>query len=140
MGEASRHPEDKVYSLLGIFNVFIPLLYAEGREKAFTRLREEIGQFTKRKSSKHKQEHVDTSHFFAGNPSIRLEITEEAAFHTVGRDHDPFCLPSTRTDLLQDIQGWLSSDSAQHTYWLSGWAGTGKSTTARTITRDYTNL
>lgn len=34
--------EDKAYSLLGIFDIQIPLLYGEGREKAFKRLREEI--------------------------------------------------------------------------------------------------
>ncbi len=34
--------EDKVYSLLGIFGVCMPLLYGEGRENAFKRLREEV--------------------------------------------------------------------------------------------------
>src|SRR5580658_5596223 len=39
--ETSRK-DDKAYSLLGIFDIFIPLIYGEGREKAFERLREEI--------------------------------------------------------------------------------------------------
>jgi hypothetical protein len=34
--------EDKVYSLFGIFDIQIPLLYGEGRDKALKRLREEI--------------------------------------------------------------------------------------------------
>ena len=34
--------EDKAYCLLGIFEVSMPLIYGEGREKAFRRLREEI--------------------------------------------------------------------------------------------------
>ena len=34
--------EDKAYSLLGIFDVCIPLLYGEGREKALKRLQEEV--------------------------------------------------------------------------------------------------
>jgi len=34
--------EDEAYSLLGIFNVFMPLIYGEGRDNAFKRLREEI--------------------------------------------------------------------------------------------------
>jgi hypothetical protein len=34
--------EDNVYSLLGIFDVFIPLIYGEGRDNALTRLREAI--------------------------------------------------------------------------------------------------
>jgi len=34
--------EDEAYSLLGIFDIQIPLLYGEGRDKALKRLREEI--------------------------------------------------------------------------------------------------
>jgi hypothetical protein len=34
--------EDKAYSLFGLFNVYMPLIYGEGRENAFKRLREEI--------------------------------------------------------------------------------------------------
>jgi len=36
--------EDKAYSLLGIFDIQMPLLYGEGREKALKRLREEINK------------------------------------------------------------------------------------------------
>jgi hypothetical protein len=36
--------EDKAYSLLGIFNIQMPVLYGEGRENAFKRLREEINK------------------------------------------------------------------------------------------------
>jgi hypothetical protein len=34
--------EDKAYSLFGIFDIQMPLLYGEGEDKAFRRLREEI--------------------------------------------------------------------------------------------------
>lgn len=34
--------EDEAYSLLGLFNVNMPMLYGEGREKSFIRLQEEI--------------------------------------------------------------------------------------------------
>jgi hypothetical protein len=80
-----------------------------------------------------------TSHLVAGNPPIKFEIAEEAAFDAIGRDHDPYCLPGTRTELLQNIHGWLSNNSATHLYWLSGWAGTGKSTITRTIAQEYTD-
>jgi Heterokaryon incompatibility protein (HET) len=43
----TKRPEDKAYSLLGIFNIRMPLLYGEGREKAFVRLREMIGRPSK---------------------------------------------------------------------------------------------
>jgi hypothetical protein len=42
--------EDKAYSLLGIFDVHMPLIYGEGREKALRRLREEIDKASKGKS------------------------------------------------------------------------------------------
>jgi hypothetical protein len=41
--------EDLAYSLLGIFDVQISLLYSEGKEKAFRRLREEINRTLKGK-------------------------------------------------------------------------------------------
>ena len=41
--------EDKAYSLLGIFNVHMPLIYGEGGENAFKRLREEIDRASKGK-------------------------------------------------------------------------------------------
>lgn len=34
--------EDKVYCLLGIFGVFLPLIYGEGEEYAMLRLKDEI--------------------------------------------------------------------------------------------------
>jgi Heterokaryon incompatibility protein (HET) len=39
--------EDKAYSLLGIFDIYLPLIYGEGRENAFRRLREEIDRASK---------------------------------------------------------------------------------------------
>jgi len=38
----TKREEDRVYSLLGIFEVSMPLVYGEGREKALKRLRKEI--------------------------------------------------------------------------------------------------
>jgi len=43
--------EDKTYSLLGIFDIHLPLIYGEGKEKAFVRLREEIEKEKPRGSS-----------------------------------------------------------------------------------------
>ena len=42
--------EDKAYSLLGIFDVYMPLIYGEGRENAFQRLQEKIDKASKGKS------------------------------------------------------------------------------------------
>ena len=40
-GRKTRRPEDKAYSLLGIFGVNMPMIYGEG-DRAFVRLQEEI--------------------------------------------------------------------------------------------------
>lgn len=42
--------EDMAYSLLGIFDVNMPLIYGEGKEKALKRLREEIDKASKGRS------------------------------------------------------------------------------------------
>jgi hypothetical protein len=41
--------EDEAYSLLGIFDIYMPLIYGEGRDNALTRLREEIDKPSKGK-------------------------------------------------------------------------------------------
>ena len=38
----TKYEEDKAYSLFGIFDVHIPVVYGEGKEKAFDRLQEKI--------------------------------------------------------------------------------------------------
>ncbi|OAL52470.1 HET-domain-containing protein [Pyrenochaeta sp. DS3sAY3a] len=40
----TKREEDEAYSLLGIFNVHMTLIYGEGRQKAFRRLRKEIAE------------------------------------------------------------------------------------------------
>jgi hypothetical protein len=44
----TRRKEDKAYCLMGIFNVFLPLIYGEG-ENAFLRLKDEIDRSLKTK-------------------------------------------------------------------------------------------
>ena len=42
VGRRTTVKEDRAYCLLGIFGVFLPLIYGEGEEHAFRRLRKEI--------------------------------------------------------------------------------------------------
>jgi hypothetical protein len=42
----SKRKEDKAYSLLGIFDVHMPLIYGEGEKHAFKRLQEEISKYS----------------------------------------------------------------------------------------------
>ncbi|CAO1597001.1 hypothetical protein XANCAGTX0491_000831 [Xanthoria calcicola] len=45
-GRKTSVPEDTAYCLLGIFGVNMPLLYGEGKERAFLRLQEEIMRYS----------------------------------------------------------------------------------------------
>ncbi|KAI4224155.1 MAG: hypothetical protein L6R36_004882 [Xanthoria steineri] len=45
-GRKTSVPEDTAYCLLGIFSVNMPLLYGEGKERAFLRLQEEIMRYS----------------------------------------------------------------------------------------------
>ena len=43
-GRETARPEDKVYSLLGIFGIYMPLIYGEGENNARNRLLKELDQ------------------------------------------------------------------------------------------------
>ncbi|CZT13585.1 related to beta transducin-like protein [Rhynchosporium agropyri] len=43
----STYEEDKAYSLLGIFNVYMPVIYGEGKDNASARLREAVDKASK---------------------------------------------------------------------------------------------
>ncbi|KAL1847005.1 hypothetical protein VTK73DRAFT_162 [Phialemonium thermophilum] len=47
----TTRPEDRAYCLLGIFGVFIPLIYGEGTENAMRRLKREIDETQKRQGN-----------------------------------------------------------------------------------------
>ncbi|KAG8693594.1 hypothetical protein FRC09_010409 [Ceratobasidium sp. 395] len=49
------------------------------------------------------------------------------------------CTENTRTDVLNDIKGWIRYGNNQRVYWLSGTAGSGKTTIAYTICKDLEN-
>ncbi|KAH7305384.1 heterokaryon incompatibility protein-domain-containing protein [Rhexocercosporidium sp. MPI-PUGE-AT-0058] len=78
--------KDKAYSLFGIFDVQMPLLYSEGKDKAFQRLREAIDK----------------------------------------------PLKGSENDLLRHLP-----QAERYIFWLSGLAGTRKSTISRTVARRY---
>jgi hypothetical protein len=49
----TKRKEDRAYSMLGIFNAHIPLIYGEGQENAFRRLYEEIHKKSRQKHCKY---------------------------------------------------------------------------------------
>jgi hypothetical protein len=62
-----------------------------------------------------------------------LPFAEQVTFDSVTKQDDPRCLEGTRTEVLKEIRAWAYGNERSHIYWLSGAAGTGKSTIARTI-------
>ena len=71
------------------------------------------------------------------NPLDRLPYAAEAPFNSYTKQYEPICLPDTRVDLLQEICDWADRQDERCIFWLNGLAGTGKSTIARTIARNY---
>ncbi|KAF2835297.1 HET-domain-containing protein [Patellaria atrata CBS 101060] len=111
----TKREEDAVYSLLGIFDVHMPLIYGEGRQKALNRLRREIKE----------------------NISINLPVAKGASFDSHMEEHNPKCLRGTRTELLHHIMEWAKDRNSKPIFWLNGMAGTGKSTIARTLAQSF---
>ena len=67
----------------------------------------------------------------------RLPCAVEASFNSYTKQHEPTCLQDTRVDLVQEIYDWADGQDKQCIFWLSGLAGTGKSTIARTVALRY---
>ncbi|KAH8810775.1 kinesin light chain 1 [Xylogone sp. PMI_703] len=97
----TQKEEDKIYSLLGIFDAFMPLIYGEGRENAFKRLLEEID-----KNSKH--------HKLSSGAKFTVPFARDPKF--VGRE-----------DIIQQITDQFT---VQELVALYGIGGIGKSQVA----------
>ena len=68
-----------------------------------------------------------------------LPAAAQAAFNSFDKQHDPLCLPNTRVDVLKQIRTWADQSDERCIFWLNGMAGTGKSTIARTVARQYSD-
>ncbi|PMD14340.1 WD40 repeat-like protein [Hyaloscypha hepaticicola] len=64
-----------------------------------------------------------------------LPFANYAAFNTFDKNapRPPKCHDGTRVEILEEIQRWGEGDGDSCIFWLSGMAGTGKSTIARTV-------
>jgi hypothetical protein len=60
-----------------------------------------------------------------------------ASFDSHTEEHNARCLDDTRTKLLDKIETWANNKEGKSIFWLSGMAGTGKSTIARTIAQKF---
>ena len=67
-----------------------------------------------------------------------LPRAEYAGFNSFRKNGPPpECLEGTRSDILSQIEDWGNANSDEYMFWLSGMAGTGKSTIARTVARRF---
>ncbi|KAF2685435.1 hypothetical protein K458DRAFT_239113, partial [Lentithecium fluviatile CBS 122367] len=66
-----------------------------------------------------------------------LPTAKGASFDFHMEEHNLTCLPNTRTELLNHIQGWANDNNGKPIFWLHGTAGTGKSTIARTVAQTF---
>jgi hypothetical protein len=87
----TKREEDAAYSLLGIFDIHMPLIYGEGREKAFSRLRREI-------------EEVSSNVKLALLPVSNVPFRRDPDFVNrgtlLGQVHTKCSLPSSRVALV----------------------------------------
>ncbi|MCJ1404962.1 hypothetical protein MMC11_008188 [Xylographa trunciseda] len=113
--------EDQAYCLLGILQIYMPLIYGED-EHAMVRLQQEV---EKKHGELARWDHLLES----------LPIAPQAAFNSLDNQHGPTCLTNTRVELLRDLTEWAEGSDENSIYWLNGIAGTGKSTVARTFAR-----
>jgi hypothetical protein len=66
-----------------------------------------------------------------------LPYAIDSPFNSNTKQHEPICLANTRVRLLQDVYDWANRKDQQFIFWLNGFAGTGKSTIARTVARHF---
>lgn len=119
-GRQTRRTEDIAYCRLGIFNVSMIHNYGEGADHAMDRLREQIRRRQTEGDRRDRELEV-------------LPLVPEATLDLRDPIHQPGCLPHTRKELLERLNEWVTGNDDRHLCWLSGIAGTGKSTIARTV-------
>ncbi|KAI0810082.1 hypothetical protein GGR55DRAFT_689254 [Xylaria sp. FL0064] len=109
----TKYEEDMAYSLLGIFDVHMPLIYGEGRQKAERRLREEAQKIVKG------TRHNDFSVIFSLSnvPEIQYFVAREKE--------------------LAEMRRTLSSDGSRRVVVLHGLGGIGKTQLAITYVKRY---
>jgi Heterokaryon incompatibility protein (HET) len=81
----TKRPEDKAYSLLGIFDIHMPLLYGEGREKALARLWDEIDK----RSLKYSLDEPRNDQLASLNTTRRFETSHRSTSKSVPFERKP---------------------------------------------------
>ncbi|KAH6653642.1 kinesin light chain [Truncatella angustata] len=111
----TKYEEDMAYSLLGIFDVYMPLIYGEGRENARKRLREEVQKATQGTQ----REGFSITLSLSDVPEIQYFVAREGE--------------------LAEMRRTLSSDGSRRIVTLHGLGGIGKTQLAVAYTKRYRN-
>jgi hypothetical protein len=103
----TKREEDVAYSLLGLFDVHMPLIYGEGRKKAMKRLRKEIveAQAEIDWSSINSEIHGHTEHNMLNSytgPSVNVDTERVESTSTQSTGHLQF-LDSTRSTVDRSL-------------------------------------
>ncbi|KAK3307177.1 NACHT domain-containing protein [Chaetomium strumarium] len=110
--------EDKAYSLLGIFNIHMPLIYGEGENNAFRRLRDEISKASR-----------------AERVYDQADDRCLADLRCTDPRHDKMRIEQTKGGLLADSYRWVldnadfrqwRDDGQSRLLWIKGDPGKGK--------------
>lgn len=117
--------EDRAYSLLGIFGIFMPVLYGEGRESALNRLRKEIDEASRYREGNDKR---SKEKGLMEKECLRdLRITDPR--------NDKTRIEDTKGGLLLDSYHWIlenddfrkwHNDPQSPLLWIKGDPGKGK--------------
>lgn len=67
----------------------------------------------------------------------KLPVARSASFSSHLEEHNSTCLANTRVEIRRQITDWAEARDGKHIFWLSGMAGTGKSTIARTVAQSF---
>ena len=67
----------------------------------------------------------------------KLPVAGGASFDSHLEEHNRTCLENTRVELQHQVMDWAKSRDGKQLFWLSGMAGTGKSTIARTLAQSF---
>jgi signal recognition particle GTPase len=88
-------------------------------------------QLIERMVSAHYHLH-DTNASYATTELLKLLAPVKTAFHDRAGAPVP-CLEGTRVQLLEDMTRWMADTNDKTVFWLTGVAGTGKTTVAKSI-------
>jgi hypothetical protein len=115
--------EDMVYSLLGLFDISMPVIYGEGIENARRRLEDEMR---------------DMPTFYKillANLRFKEFYDREYAIPEAYKDTYKWIFnPSMPSNLCSSFVDWINSE--EQLYWITGKAGSGKSTLMKFIRED----